>query len=103
MTKKSMVNRIAVETRTPKVRVARIVDLFLQEMIDELVRDGRLELRGFGVLKVVDIEARDGRNPKTGDTVHIPAAKHVRFKASKNMRERINAPPEPRRRRRRRG
>jgi integration host factor subunit beta len=90
MTKRKIVNRIAVATGTTKTRTAKIVNMFLEGLIDELDEEGRLELRDFGVFKVVDLEARTGRNPKTGESVEIEAAKHVRFKMGKMMRERLN-------------
>ena len=89
-TKRYMVNRIAAETGYPKVRVSEIVNAFLDEVINNLSEEGRMELRSFGVFSVVDVEAYTGRNPKTGEPVEVPARKHVRFRASKKMREKIN-------------
>jgi len=90
MTKRRFVNRIAVATGYPKVHVDNVIDLFLDELIDTLAHDGRIELRNFGVFRTVELDARVGRNPRTGAPVDIPAARHVRFRAGKSMREKLN-------------
>jgi len=86
MTKREFVNRVSVATGLPKVRLARAVDVLFAEIIDALVTDGRVEFRNFGVFRSVDLPARTGRNPRTG----TPASRHVRFKAGKRMRDRLN-------------
>ena len=91
MTKRHLVNRVAVATGLPQTHVDRAVDRFLEELIDALVRDGRIELRNFGVFRTVDLPARVGRNPATGEPVDIPASTHVRFRAGKLMKEKLNS------------
>ncbi len=91
-TKRGFVNRIALATGYPKSHVDNVVELFLEELIEALATEGRIELRDFAVLRTVDVAARVGRNPKTGEPVDIPAARHVRFRAGKRMRERLNEP-----------
>ncbi len=90
MTKRHLVNRVSVATGVPKVDVDQVVDRFLEELIDAVVREGRIELRNFGVLRTVQVGARVGRNPATGEPVNIPASTHVRFRAGKLMREKLN-------------
>ena len=90
MTKRQFVDRIAMATGLPKVRVDLVVDRFLDELTDALVRDGRVELRNFGVFRTVSVGARIGRNPRTGSPVQIPESRHVRFRASKRMRQKLN-------------
>lgn len=90
MTKREFVNRISVATGLPKVRLAQAVDVLFAEIIDALVADGRVELRNFGVFRTVELSARTGRNPRTGESVDIPASRHVRFRAGKRMRDRLN-------------
>ena len=91
MTKREFVNRIAVATGYPKTRVDQVVDLFLDELVEVLDRDGRVELRNFGVFKTVELAARVGRNPRTGEAVSIPRSRHVRFRAGKLMRHKLNS------------
>jgi len=90
MTKRGFVNRIAVATGYPKVHVDQVIDLFLEEITQALVHDGRVELRNFGIWNTVELPARIGRNPLTGEPVDIPASRHVRFRAGKRMREQLN-------------
>jgi len=90
MTKRSFVNRIAIATGYPKVHVDQVIDLFLEQLVETLARDDRIELRNFGVFRTVELDARVGRNPRTGAPVDIPAARHVRFRAGKLMRNKLN-------------
>lgn len=62
----------------------------VSEAIDNLTRVGRAQLRGLGVLTVVDTAARVGRNPATGEPIDIPAGKKVKFKASAALKAAIN-------------
>ena len=70
--------------------VERVVNLIFETMIATLEKGGRVELRGFGALSVRSRPARQGRNPRTGAQVKVPA-KHVPFfKSGKELRERLN-------------
>jgi len=91
ITKRDLVNRIAKNSRrfTHKL-TTQIVNHFLDSVIWALRRKGRLELRDFGVFIVVELPARVGRNPATGEAVDIPPSRHVRFKMGKQMRDELN-------------
>jgi integration host factor subunit beta len=70
--------------------VERIVTTIFDEITQALCRGDRVELRGFGAFSVKQRPARVGRNPRTGETVHV-AEKHVPFfKTGKELRERLN-------------
>ena len=70
--------------------VERIVDTVFQEIIEAMARGDRVELRGFGAFSVKKRDARNGRNPKTGEAVDVDQ-KHVPFfKAGKLLRHRLN-------------
>lgn len=90
MTKRDMVNRIAKLTGYPKTHIDRVIDLFQDLVVEALATEGRLELRDFASWRTVTLPARVGRNPATGEPVTIPESKHVRMRAGKHMRERIN-------------
>lgn len=61
------------------------------KFIMESLQDGRrVELRGFGSFGIKHRRARDGRNPKTGDAVQVPAKTVMFFKAGKELRERVD-------------
>ncbi len=73
--------------------VERIVTTIFEEISSALAQGDRVELRGFGAFSVKQRPARIGRNPRTGDAVHVPE-KHVPFfKAGKELREKLNATP----------
>jgi integration host factor subunit beta len=66
------------------------------ETIEEALRTGdRVELRGFGAFSVRVREARKGRNPRTGETVQVPAKAVPFFKAGKELRARVNGGVDP--------
>ena len=52
---------------------------------EALRRGERIEIRGFGTFSVTETKARNGRNPRTGQPVKIPAGRRVRFKPSKTL------------------
>jgi len=67
-----------------------IVDTIFQSMADTLAQGEGIEIRGFGSLKVKNRGEREGRNPRTGESVHIPAKKFPFFRIGKDLYERIN-------------
>jgi integration host factor subunit beta len=70
--------------------VESVTEIFLDSITAQLAAGGRVELRGFGTFTVRSRDAREGRNPRTGETVAV-AAKHVpHFKAGKELRDRLN-------------
>lgn len=70
--------------------VEKIVNTIFDEIIEALSNGDRVELRGFGAFSVKQRDARVGRNPRTGEAVHVDE-KHVPFfKAGKLLRDRLN-------------
>ena len=70
--------------------VEQVVDVFFEEITQRLAEGGRVELRGFGTFSTRERDARTGRNPRTGDSVEVPAKRVPYFKPGKEMRERLN-------------
>lgn len=70
--------------------VEQVVDIFFEEIAERLADGGRVELRGFGAFSTRQRDARQGRNPRTGETVSVPAKRVPYFKPGKEMRKRIN-------------
>ena len=70
--------------------VEQVVDIFFEEIAQRLSEGGRVELRGFGAFSTREREARKGRNPRTGETVDVPAKRVPYFKPGKDMRRRLN-------------
>ena len=70
--------------------VERIVNTVFEEIIDAMSRGDRVELRGFGAFSVKQRQSRQGRNPRTGESVQVDE-KHVPFfKTGKLLRDRLN-------------
>jgi len=67
------------------------VNVLLDSMTESLVGGRRIEIRGFGSFTVNTRAARLGRNPRSGETVHVPAKRVPHFKAGKELRERVDA------------
>jgi len=96
VTKKDLIDRIAERTGAKHVLVKKVVQNFLDEIIEELARGNRLEFRDFGVFESRQRAARIAQNPKTLERVHVPAKRTVRFKLGRRMKERLQTPlPEP--------
>lgn len=89
ITKKELVDRIADRTRQKRVVVKKIVQLFLDEVIEELGRGNRLEFRDFGVFETKKRAARIAQNPKTLQRVHVPPKRTVKFKVGRMMKQKL--------------
>jgi len=90
ITKKQLVGKIAEDTKTPKLTTKAIVQCFLDEITAELAKNNRLEFRDFGVFEVRERAARASQNPKTMESVHVPAKKVVKFKVGRGLKEKLN-------------
>lgn len=75
--------------------VERIVNTIFDEIAAALSRGDRVELRGFGAFSVKSRPSRMGRNPRTGESVHVEAKSVPFFKSGKQMRERLNGGVKP--------
>lgn len=71
--------------------VENIVNAVLDEITDTLADGNRVELRGFGAFSVKNRPAREGRNPRTGETVQVEEKWVPFFKTGKDLRERLNS------------
>jgi len=87
VTKRELCERIAKLTGQPQVVTKRIVQLFLDQIVEELSRGNRLELRNFGVFDSRIQAARNARNPKTNEIVRVEPKAIVTFKVGKKMHE----------------
>ena len=71
--------------------IEQVVDIFFDEITERLSEGGRVELRGFGAFSTREREARQGRNPRTGEPVDVPAKRVPYFKPGKEMRNALNS------------
>ena len=70
--------------------IEQVVDIFFDKIAERLAEGGRVDLRGFGAFSTREREARQGRNPRTGETVDVPAKRIPYFKPGKDLREMLN-------------
>ncbi len=89
MTKKDIVRTIAEQIDLPQLRTRDLVQKTFDALIEALVREGRIELRNFGVFQIKRREARMARNPRTGERVPVLAKSVVTFKPGKEMEARV--------------
>ena len=89
VTKKELIDRIAEQTQAKRVVVKRIVQSFLDEVVNELSCNNRLEFRDFGVFETRNRAARVAQNPKTLERVHVPTKRTVKFKMGRLMKKKL--------------
>jgi len=89
ITKKELADRIADLTGNKRVVVKKIIQTFLDQIIEELGKGNRLEFRDFSVFETRTRAARMAQNPKTLEKVRVPAKRSVKFKTGRLMRQRM--------------
>ncbi len=89
ITKKELIDRIADSSGQRRVMVKKIVQQFLDDIVDELGRGNRLEFRDFGVFETKLRKARRAQNPKTLQPVNVPEKRTVKFKIGRMMKQRL--------------
>ena len=89
VTKKELIDRIADDTGNKRVVVKKVVQSFLDSIIEELGHGNRLEFRDFGVFESKQRAARIAQNPKTLERVHVPPKRTVKFKVGRLMKQRL--------------
>ncbi len=95
MTKSGLIEDVA--RRTPHISkkdTEIVVNTIFDSMIEALKDGDRIEIRGFGSFQVKIREAREGRNPKTGEPVHISAKRTPFFKVGKELKEMADRSPD---------
>lgn len=91
MTRSDLITRLAELHPQLLARDAELgVKVILDALTGTLVNGGRVEIRGFGSFDLNYRPARQGRNPKTGEQVNVPAKYVPHFKAGKELRERVD-------------
>ena len=90
MTKAELVEEVAKESDLTKKDAEVIVQTVLDSITDALQNGEGVELRGFGSFRIRSRSPRQGRNPKTGSDVSVPAKKVPHFKPGKELRDLVN-------------
>ncbi len=90
MNKSELIDAVANAADMTKADATRAVDAFVQVVTDALKDGDQVTLVGFGTFLVREREARQGRNPRTGETIQIAASKVPAFKAGKALKDAVN-------------
>ncbi len=90
MNKNDLIAAVAVAADMSKVDAASAVDGVFSSITNELASGGDVRLVGFGTFSVAQRAASEGRNPRTGEKIQIPASKQPKFKAGKGLKDAVN-------------
>lgn len=90
MNKTDLIDAVAEDTGLSKADASRAVDAVFDSVAGALKKGDKVSLVGFGTFLVRERAARQGRNPKTGETITIAAGKSPAFKAGKGLKDAVN-------------
>ncbi|WP_417797824.1 HU family DNA-binding protein [Terasakiella pusilla] len=90
MNKNDLVAAVASSTGLSKADASKAVDGVFGAITDALKSDDEVRLVGFGTFSVAQRAASEGRNPRTGEKIQIPASKQPKFKAGKGLKDAVN-------------
>lgn len=89
MNKTELINAVAEKAAISKKDAEKAVSATIDAIADALVAGDKVQLVGFGAFEVKTRNARVGRNPKTKETIEIPASKIPAFKAGKALKDKV--------------
>ena len=95
MTKADLIDLVAEKVRMPRGRAELLVGHIFDSMVEALQRGEGIEIRGFGSFSIRTYREYEGRNPRTGEAVHVRPKRLAFFKVGKELRERVNGRPGP--------
>ena len=88
MLKRDLISKVAENMNGYlKKDITQAIDIMMETIADALVEGRRVEIRGFGSFSVRDRKAKETKNPRTGDVMHIPPRKTLHFTMSKSLKE----------------
>lgn len=90
MNKADLVNSISEKTGLSKSKTNQFVDALVDSITESLKRGEKVTLVNFGTFNTAERESRVGRNPKTGESIEIPAKRIARFKVGSGLSKNIN-------------
>jgi integration host factor subunit beta len=93
MTKADLIDIVADRVRMPRGRAELLVGHIFDSMVEALQRNEGIEIRGFGSFSIRTYREYEGRNPRTGESVHVRPKRLAFFKVGKELRERVNNRP----------
>lgn len=89
MTKVELIAAVAEKAELSKKDAEKAVNATIESIVAGLQKDAKVQLVGFGTFEVRDRAAREGKNPATGEKIHIAATKVPAFKAGKSLKEAV--------------
>ena len=89
MNKTELIAAVAAKTGMTKKDAERVVNATIETITESMVKGDKVNVSGFGIFEVKNREARVGRNPRTKETIQIPATKLPAFKASKTLKDAV--------------
>ncbi len=93
MTKRELVEKLSARVEGLSLKESeQLVNTVFESMTEALASGDRIEIRGFGSFLVKERQAKQGRNPRTGESVAVKAKKVPFFKPGKNLREKVDTP-----------
>ena len=90
ITKTDLANKLTETMEISKKDATQAITMLVDIITDALYEGNQVRISDFGTFEIRKRAARTGRNPKTGETIEIPASKAVGFKASKTLKEAVN-------------
>ena len=90
MNKNELVAAVAKKANASKAAVSDVLDAFFGVSTAELKKGGDIRVVGWGTFAVTKRAATEGRNPRTGETIKIPASKQVKFRPGKALKDAVN-------------
>jgi len=90
MNKAEFINHITGQYKCTKVEAEKAIDMFTLSVIDAMGQGKEISLVGFGNFTVSKVEARIGRNPRTGEALNIAAYNQPKFKAGQKLKDAVN-------------
>lgn len=90
MKKTEIISVLAESTGLTKTDVEKVYNETFKLFKEELAKGNKISVSGFGTFDISERAEREGRNPQTGETIKIAASKSVKFKAGKELKEKVN-------------
>ncbi len=90
MNKADLIRKVATEVEKTQKDLTVLIDTIFNTITDTLASGEKVSIAGFGTFDVIERAAREGRNPKTNETIMIKASKAPKFKASSALKDAVN-------------
>lgn len=91
MVKSELIENLAERADVTLAKAEEVVDLFFDAIGDTLCKGDRVEIRGFGAFTVREYKAYEGRNPKTGEKIMVPAKSLPFWKTGMELKQRVDS------------